>query len=196
MDLILAIVRWENRQVSGVIFLSGLIFLGSCVLYPLHYVLTTMGLYVLMTTLAAKLYVHLMGYLKKPCKDILASLDVYEIDDAEIESFVKRSSDKLLFVLVKVRSLLFVRDFETSAKFCFLLYILSHLGSLVDSQTLLVWLWLPLFTLPVLYSQHQRQVHAVIGLLQDKMTAVNSHLDTTKQRVRKHTRFAPNVKDK
>ena len=128
MDLILAIVRWENRQLSGVIFLSGLIFLGSCVLYPLHYVLTTMGLYVLMTTLAAKLYVHLMGYLKKPCKDILASLDVYEIDDAEIESFVKRSSDKLLFVLVKVRSLLFVHDFETSAKFCFLLYILSHLG--------------------------------------------------------------------
>ena len=69
-----------------------------------------------------------MGYLKKPCKDILASLDVHEIDDAEIECFVKRSSDKLLFVLAKVRSLLFVHDFETSAKFCFLLYILSHLG--------------------------------------------------------------------
>ena len=121
MDLILAIVLWENKQLSGVIFLSGLIFLGSCVLYPLHYVLTTIALYVLMTTLAVKLYVHLMGYLKKPCKDILASLDVHEIDDAEIECFVKRSSDKLLFVLAKVRSLLFVHDFETSAKFCFLL---------------------------------------------------------------------------
>ena len=136
MDLIQAIVLWENRQLSGVIFLCGLMFLGSCVLYPLHFVLTTIALYVSMSTLAAKLYVHLMGYLKKPCKDILATLDVYEISDAEMESFVKRSSDKLLIVLAKVRGLLFVHDFETSAKFCFLLYILSHLGKMTISVSL------------------------------------------------------------
>jgi len=150
-----------------------------------------------MSTLAAKLYVHLMGYLKKPCKDILATLDVYEISDAEMESFVKRSSDKLLIVLAKVRSLLFVHDFETSAKFCFLLYILSHLGCLVDSLSLLLGLWLLLFTAPVLYSRHQRQVHLSLSLLQDKVTSVHSQLARAQaQRKRKHTRFAPNAKDK
>ena len=133
MDLIPSIILWEDRQLSGVIFLCGLIFLGSCFLYPFHFVLTTIVLYVSMTTLAAKLYVHLMGYLKKPCKDILATLDVYEVSDAEIATFVKRSSDKLLIVFAKIRSLLFVHDFETSAKFCFLLYILSHLGKMTIS---------------------------------------------------------------
>ena len=133
MDLIPSIVLWEDIQLSGAIFLCGLIFLGSCFHYPLHFVLTVIVLYVSMTTLVAKLYVHLMGYLKKPCKDILATLDVYEVSDAEIATFVKRSSNKLLIVFAKVRSLLFVHDFETSAKFCFLLYILSHLGKMTIS---------------------------------------------------------------
>ena len=133
MELIRKIVLWENRQLSGVIFLSGLIFFGSCFLFPLHFVLTNLALYLSLTTLAAKLYVHLMGYLKKPCKDILATLDIYQMDEEAIESFVKRCTDKVFIVLAKVRGLLFVHDLETSAKFCFLLYILSHLGKMMIS---------------------------------------------------------------
>ena len=133
MSVLQRLVMWEDCRVSGAVFLAGLLLLLACALLPLLCVLTNLALYLSLATLAAKLYVHLMGFLKKPCEDLLASLEArgrLQWDDETVEAVVKKTCDKALIVLAKLRSLFLVHDFEVSAKFCFLLYIMSHLGKM------------------------------------------------------------------
>ena len=124
------IVLWENPQLTALIFLSGLLFLVSCLFLPFLQILTNIGLYLSLLSLATKLYVHLMGFLKKPCQDILVQCDsiVFDVDPDLLETIVQESCQRLSSWFMMLRSLLLVHDFEQSVKFCFLLYIFSHLG--------------------------------------------------------------------
>ena len=129
------IVLWENPQLTSVIFLSGLGFLVSCLFLPFLQILTNIGLYLSLTSLATKLYVHLMGFLKKPCQDVLVKCDaiVIDLDQELLETIIRESCQRLSNWFMMLRSLFLVHDFEQSVKFCFLLYIFSHLG---ENQTL------------------------------------------------------------
>ena len=74
-----------------------------------------------------------MGFLKKPCRDILDAIETEAFKEKENilnEEIVKDLTEKLNKTIMKMRSLLFVHDFENSTKFCFLLYMLSYLGKL------------------------------------------------------------------
>ena len=128
--LVERIVLWENPQLTALIFLGGLLFLVSCLFLPFLQILTNIGLYLSLLSLAAKLYVHLMGFLKKPCQDILVQCDsiVFDVDPDLLETIVRESCQRLSSWFMMLRSLLLVHDFEQSVKFCFLLYIFSHLG--------------------------------------------------------------------
>ena len=127
------ILMWEEVKVTGIIFLSGLVFLLSCLHLTFLSVLTNLALWVSLSTLATKIYVHLMGFMKKPCRDILASLDtaVFLIDKETMDSLVKTTSEKIIFFLGNLRSLLLVHNFEHSAKFSLLLYCLTYLGKII-----------------------------------------------------------------
>ena len=130
VSLVEKIVLWENPQLTALIFLCGLVFLVSCLFLPFLQILTNIGLYLSLLSLAAKLYVHLMGFLKKPCQDILVQCDsiVFDVDPDLLETIVQESCQRLSSWFMMLRSLLLVHDFEQSVKFCFLLYIFSHLG--------------------------------------------------------------------
>ena len=135
VSLVEKIVLWENPQLTALIFLCGLVFLVSCLFLPFLQILTNIGLYLSLTSLATKLYVHLMGFLKKPCQDVLVQCDaiVFDIDQELLEAIVQETCQRLFNWFMILRSLLLVHDFEQSVKFCFLLYIFSHLG---ETQTL------------------------------------------------------------
>jgi len=197
--LVERIVLWENPQLTALIFLSGLLFLVSCLFLPFLQILTNIGLYLSLISLATKLYVHLMGFLKKPCQDILVQCDsiVFDVDPDLLETIVRESCQRLSSWFMMLRSLLLVHDFEQSVKFCFLLYIFSHLVCLVNTLPLLLAGWILMFTFPSVYQRHQADIQTILELARDKCTALNGTLASKlSPRKRKHTRFAPSVKDK
>ena len=129
---------WSHPPVSGLVLAAGLVLLVSLLRFSLISVVAHAALAVLLLAVAARVYVHLMGFLKKPCEDLLASLEArgrLQWDDQTVEAVVKKTCDNALIVLAKLRSLFLVHDFEVSAKFCFLLYIMSHLGKMICFKT-------------------------------------------------------------
>ena len=128
------VILWKNFRFSLIIFISGLVLLTLTLFYSLISVLTSTLLYICLTCLAAKLYVHLMGFLKKPCVDILVKIDseYFSVKEATLVEMTKEYCEKLILFFSEFRSLLFVHDFEKSSKFAFLLYMLSYLGKISD----------------------------------------------------------------
>merc|ERR1712226_1212537 len=68
------ITRWKEPALSGLVLGSGLVLLLALSSYSLISVVAYLGLSLVLVGLGAQLYVHLMGLLKKPCKDPLACL--------------------------------------------------------------------------------------------------------------------------
>ena len=62
---------------------SGLLFLGALSCYSLIAVVAYFGLSLVLLGLGSKLYVHLMGLLKKPCKDPLAKVESLHLEVTE-----------------------------------------------------------------------------------------------------------------
>ena len=73
------IINWSDPALSGLIFGSGLVCLLSLSQFSLLSVVAYFALTLLFFGLGCKVYVHLMGTLKKPCKDPLAKLEVIDV---------------------------------------------------------------------------------------------------------------------
>merc|ERR1712032_1442726 len=69
MATLCELTRWKDPVLSGLVAGSGLLFLIALSCYSLIAVAAYFGLSFVLLGLGSKLYVHLMGLLKKPCKD-------------------------------------------------------------------------------------------------------------------------------
>ena len=127
MSYIVTILAWEDRLLSAGVFTGGLVFLISCLRWSVLSVTTNSLLYIFLASLLSKLYVHLMGFMKKPCKDLLTELQRVDLD-VDVEEVVREVARKLKTVLEQARDLLLAHDIEKSAKFCLFLYLLTYLG--------------------------------------------------------------------
>merc|ERR1711936_1336772 len=75
------LTRWKDPVLSGLVAGSGLLFLAAISCYSLIAVAAYFGLSLFLLGLGSKLYVHLMGLLKKPCKDPLAKVQLCQHDN-------------------------------------------------------------------------------------------------------------------
>ena len=96
------ILNWSDPSLSGIVFGSGLVFLVSLSYFSLLSVIAYLALALLFLGIGCKVYVHLMGALKKPCKDPLAKIEVMDLEisnetlekllDGVVELFNKTSA--------------------------------------------------------------------------------------------------------
>ena len=128
MSYIQRLFYWENTLVSGSVFAGGLLFLSSCLRWSFLSVTANVLLYLFLAGLASKLYVHLMGFMKKPCKDILTELQRIDLKEQDVEKVVSEAARNLKTIVEQARDLLLAHDIEKSAKFCLFLYLLTYLG--------------------------------------------------------------------
>merc|ERR1719206_1557180 len=114
--------------------------------------------------MGCKVYVHLMGALKKPCKGPLAKIEVM---DLEISN---ETLDKLLEDIVGLfnktsaqLSLCLVQNYLDTSKFAVLMYVATFIGSIFNTLTLLTMAWGLLFVIPTVYEQNQAKVDEVLA---------------------------------
>merc|ERR1712126_173019 len=77
------LTRWKDPVLSGLVAGSGLLFLIALSCYSAIAVAAYFGLSLVLLGLGSKLYVHLMGLLKKPCKDPLAKVESLNLEVTE-----------------------------------------------------------------------------------------------------------------
>ena len=128
-EMMVRLIFWDSWLLSSSVFSAGLVLLASCLRWSLLSVTATLLLYTFLASLAYKLYVHLMGFMKKPCKDILTELQKIEIEEKDVEKVLCKASRQLKIIADHGLALLLAHDIEKSAKFCLFLYLLTYLGN-------------------------------------------------------------------
>ena len=106
------ILNWSDPSLSGTIFGSGLVFLVSLSYFSLLSVIAYLALALLFLGMGCKVYVHLMGALKKPCKDPLAKIEVMdlEISNETLEKLLNGVVELFNKTSTQLRSLCLVQN--------------------------------------------------------------------------------------
>ena len=131
MSLLVRLIYWDSWLLSTSVFSGGLLLLASCLRWSLLSVTATSLLYTFLASLAYKLYVHLMGFMKKPCitLDILTEMQKIEIEEKDVEKVLCKAGRQFKMIADHGLALLLAHDIEKSAKFCLFLYLLTYLGN-------------------------------------------------------------------
>merc|ERR1712156_1117989 len=142
-----SVLRWSHPQVSALVLLSGLVFFISLLKFSLVSVLAHFALAMLMLGVGSRVYVHLMGFLKKPCSD---PLDL-------------------------------VRDIEVTLptetlKFAILLYIITFIGAVFNTLSLLILAWLGAFLFPTIYDQNKDQFDDMADKFMEKYRGIDAKI--------------------
>jgi len=170
-----SILNWSEPALSGLVFGSGFVFVFSLSHFSLLLVLAYFALTFLLFGVGCKVYVHLMGTLKKPCKDPLAKIEVIDmtLDSEKLAATLSKVVESLNEVIIKVRGLCLLQNYVESAKFASLLYVASYIGAVFNTLTLLTIAWVAVFVVPTVYQQNQAKVDDVLAQVKTQYETIN-----------------------
>lgn len=170
------IFHWVEPGVSGGVLVAGLVVLVSLLSYSSISILANLLLLGVMFGLGSKVYVHLMGMLKKECKDPLAQLALVDVTIPEetVTELVNSSAQTINNTSSELRRLLLGESMYDSVKFGLALYVLSILGAVFNTHTLAIISWVFAFILPKIYEDNQDSIDELIGKVQDQYSAVDA----------------------
>ena len=171
---------WTHPPASGLALVSGLAVLISLVKFSLISVVSHTLLSVLLIGVAARVYVHLMGFLKKPCTDPLDSVRDIEVTlpAEQVEAFVTSSAEQLNTVAASLKSLILVENYVESIKFGVLMYILSFVGAMFNTLSLLILAWIGAFIFPTVYDQNQDKFDDLAAQMTEKYQGINDKINS------------------
>ena len=157
---------------------SGLLFLAAISCYSLIAVAAYFGLSLVLLGLGSKLYVHLMGLLKKPCKDPLAKVESLnlEVTEEQVQAVLSQTANHFNVAAATTKRLLLVEDYLESAKFALVAYLATFIGAIMNSLTLVIIAWVAAFSLPTVYAAKQKEVDAMLATATTHYTALNAKL--------------------
>ena len=155
---------------------SGLLLLLALSSYSLISVVAYLGLSLVLVGLGAQLYVHLMGLLKKPCKDPLACVAALElaVTEEQVAAVTGRATECLNTAVAAVRSLILAENYLDTAKFGLILYTATFLGALANTLTLVTLFWILAFTLPTIYDAKKKEIDGAVAAAMEHYTSLNA----------------------
>ena len=165
---------WSHPPVSGLVLAAGLVLLVSLLRFSLISVVAHAALAVLLLAVAARVYVHLMGFLKKPCTDPLDSVRDIEVTlpADKVEAFVTCSGEHFNTAATALRNLVLLEDYVDSLKFAAVCYLLTFVGAIFNTLTLVTLAWIGAFLFPTIYDQNQEKFDELAGQIVDKYQGV------------------------
>lgn len=149
--------HWADPVASGVSLVLGVVLLFCLAAYSIISIVSNVLLLAVLGGIGCKVYVHMMGFLKKPCKDPLAQLALVDVSCTE-ECIAPTLNSCVQFyncAANQLRSLLLGEDLYASVKFGLVLYLFTMLGSMFNALTLCVFAWVFSFIIPRIYEDNQ-----------------------------------------
>merc|ERR1712038_575916 len=176
----LSVLRWSHPQVSALILVAGFVFLVSLLKFSLISVTAHFALAALMLGVGCRVYVHLMGFLKKPCRDPLDLVRDIEVTlpSEKVDSFVGTTAENVNYLAPKIKSLILFENYIDTLKFMVLLYIITFVGAVFNTLTLLILSWVGTFLFPTIYDQNQEKFDEMAAQLVEKYQGIDAKINS------------------
>ncbi|XP_023339588.1 reticulon-2 [Eurytemora carolleeae] len=158
------LVYWVNPPVSAGVLVGVLATLISLSWFSSISLLSNLLLLLVLGGVGSKIYVHLMGMLKKPCKDPLAQLAVVDVSVSEecVAELLKSTAETLNNTTSELRRLLLAESLYDSMKFGLVLYLLTFVGAIFNTLTLVIIGCVFAFILPKICEDNQDSVDDIV----------------------------------
>ena len=169
------ILTWTDPMLTGGIFGAGLVFLVSNIFISFLSASAYFTLALVMSGLTSQLYVHLMGFLKKPCSDPLTRIERLDVNipSENIEQVVKLVIESVNSGIPILKGLLLAHNFANSVKFAAVLYSITYLGALCSTLTLITGVWVASFILPTIYIQNKENADELLSQAKTQYKSVS-----------------------
>lgn len=172
------LLHWVEPAVSGGCLVVGLILLVSLNFYSSICITSNLLLLGVMLGVGSKMYVHLMGMLKKPCKDPLAQLALIDMTVSPdcVDGLVKSSAEAYNHYASMLQRLLLGEDLYASLKFLTMMYLGTMVGAVFNTLTLITIGWVAAFILPKIYEDNQDSMDDLYYKVVDQYAAVDAKI--------------------
>ncbi|XP_012616861.1 reticulon-2 isoform X1 [Microcebus murinus] len=178
--LVADLLYWKDTRTSGVVF-TGLMVSLLCLLhFSIVSVAAHVALLLLCGTISLRVYRKVLQAVHRGdgANPFQAYLDVdLTLTREQTERLSQQIASRVVSTAMQLRHFFLVEDLMDSLKLALLFYILTFVGAVFNGLTLLILGVIALFTIPLLYRQHQAQIDQYVGL-------VNSQLSHIKAKIR------------
>lgn len=179
------LVYWNNPLESGVVFGSILVLLVAVKYMSLISVVANLGLALVTSTVAFRIYKSVLSAVKKsedtghPFKKYL-DLDMTLSSDKVVE-FTDKLVTNLNGLLKKLKAVFLVEDFLESLKFAVAMYLSTYIGRMINGLTILIVVWVSIFSAPRIYRDNQAKIDEAIGPIKIKIEELSSKIKGAKK---------------
>ncbi|XP_015352188.1 reticulon-2 [Marmota marmota marmota] len=177
--LVADLLYWKDTRTSGVVF-TGLMVSLLCLLhFSIVSVAAHVALLLLCGTISLRVYRKVLQAVHRGdgANPFQAYLDVdLTLTREQTERWSQQIASHVVSTATQLRHFFLVEDLVDSLKLALLFYILTFVGAVFNGLTLLILGVIALFTVPLLYRQHQAQIDQYVGLVTNQLSHIKAKI--------------------
>lgn len=177
--LVADLLYWKDTRTSGVVF-TGLMVSLLCLLhFSILSVAAHVALLLLCGTISLRVYRKVLQAVHRGdgANPFQAYLDVdLTLTREQTERLSQQIASHVVSTATQLRHFFLVEDLVDSLKLALLFYILTFVGAVFNGLTLLILGVIALFTVPLLYRQHQAQIDQYVGLVTNQLSHIKAKI--------------------
>uniref|UniRef100_A0A8C2RWB1 Reticulon n=2 Tax=Capra hircus TaxID=9925 RepID=A0A8C2RWB1_CAPHI len=178
--LVVDLLHWKDAKTSGVVFTGLMVSLLSLLHFSIVSVAAHVALLLLCGTISLRVYRKVLQAVHRGdgANPFQAYLDVdLTLTQEQTERLSQQIASRVVSAAIQLRHFFLVEDLVDSLKLALLFYILTFVGAVFNGLTLLILGVIGVFTVPLLYRQHQAQIDQYVGLVTNQL----SHIKTKQE---------------
>ncbi|XP_040590370.1 reticulon-2 isoform X1 [Mesocricetus auratus] len=177
--LVADLLYWKDTRTSGAVF-TGLMASLLCLLhFSIVSVAAHLALLGLCATISLRVYCKVLQALHRGdgANPFQAYLDMdLTLTREQTERLSQQIATFVVSTATQLRHFFLVEDLVDSLKLALLFYILTFVGAVFNGLTLVILGVVALFTVPLLYRQHQAQIDQYVGLVTNQLSHLKAKI--------------------
>ncbi|XP_075846097.1 reticulon-2 isoform X1 [Microtus pennsylvanicus] len=177
--LVADLLYWKDTRTSGAVF-TGLMASLLCLLhFSIVSVAAHLALLGLCATISLRVYRKVLQAVHRGdgTNPFQAYLDMdLTLTREQTERLSQQIASQVVSTATQLRHFFLVEDLVDSLKLALLFYILTFVGAIFNGLTLVILGVVALFTIPLLYRQHQAQIDQYVGLVTNQLSHIKAKI--------------------
>nr|XP_044989743.1 reticulon-2 isoform X2 [Jaculus jaculus] len=177
--LVADLLYWKDSRTSGAVF-TGLMVSLLCLLhFSIVSVAAHLALLGLCATISLRVYRKVLQAVHRGdgANPFQAYLDMdLTLTREQTDRLSQQIASHVVSMATQLRHFFLVEDLVDSLKLALLFYILTFVGAVFNGLTLLILGVIVLFTVPLLYRQHQAQIDQYVGLVTSQLSHIKAKI--------------------
>lgn len=173
------LLYWKDTRTSGAVF-TGLMASLLCLLhFSIVSVAAHLALLGLCATISLRVYRKVLQAVHRGdgTNPFQAYLDMdLTLTREQTERLSQQIASHVVSTATQLRHFFLVEDLVDSLKLALLFYILTFVGAIFNGLTLVILGVVALFTVPLLYRQHQAQIDQYVGLVTNQLSHIKAKI--------------------